>query len=394
MKRTSYLTEDDVKKIVDSISKLDMYVKKKVKHRKISALQYQLIFKLMYYCALSVEEVLQLQKSDFDLDNAIITIRNSRMHLDKTTIPPNLFSEISEYIQNLNSEKLFKLTRQRMYDIAKQIADKTDIDLFKIKLKGSKGIHPQFFRNSFRYNMIHHGANDDLADLKLRVSSKTNYGDFTFEHLKEFESRLYKRKFSEKEIINHVNWYKKNQQLYKNLASLSEDIIKKILSSKNIETHNIKSRAKEIESFERKIRSEINFSPYDMQDLAGVRIICYTRSDVDQISEIVKNTFDIDERNSVDKTKLLGETKMGYKSIQFVATLPKSRYELEENRIFKGKRFEIQIRTILQHAWDQIEHDDVYKKVNVTKEVKRRFNLVSSLLEVADNELEELHKHR
>jgi len=48
---------------------------------------------------------------------------------------------------------------------------------------------------------------------------------------------------------------------------------------------------------------------------------------------------------------------------------------------------------VLQHAWAEIEHDDLYKNVDkLSKETHRRFYLVSSILESADNELETLHK--
>jgi archaellum component FlaC len=49
--------------------------------------------------------------------------------------------------------------------------------------------------------------------------------------------------------------------------------------------------------------------------------------------------------------------------------------------------FEIQIRTILQHTWAEIEHDKNYKYSGVLPdEIERRLNLLSAVLESADNE--------
>ena len=65
----------------------------------------------------------------------------------------------------------------------------------------------------------------------------------------------------------------------------------------------------------------------------------------------------------------------------------------EELKSFENMRFEIQVRTILQHAWAEIEHDDLYKNPGqIPSSLRRRFFLVSNVLESADNELNELHK--
>jgi len=162
---------------------------------------------------------------------------------------------------------------------------------------------------------------------------------------------------------------------------------------KNILYHNIDSRSKTIESFKNKIKGGIGFKPKEMQDLAGIRIICYVKSDVEKISNLVENTFEIDSSKSHDKSKILDENEMGYQSIHYVAKLPRSRLDAaDEMKRFANLQFEIQIRTILQHAWAEIQHDEIYKnRERLPAEVKRRFYLVSSVLESADNEFETLH---
>jgi len=144
----------------------------------------------------------------------------------------------------------------------------------------------------------------------------------------------------------------------------------------------------------KKIREGVDYNPKDMEDLAGIRVICYTKSDVNDVCNVIEDTFDVDHKKLIDRSKKLGTTEMGYASFNFVATLSKERVRsAEELTDFDGKHFEIQVRTVLQHAWAEIEHDDVYKNPEkLSKDIRRRFYLVSSVLESADNELETLHK--
>jgi putative GTP pyrophosphokinase len=64
-----------------------------------------------------------------------------------------------------------------------------------------------------------------------------------------------------------------------------------------------------------------------------------------------------------------------------------SRYGLTEYRAFGSRKAEIQIRSILQHAWAEIEHDLGYqRKIAVPAEVRRRFSRIAGILELVDQE--------
>jgi hypothetical protein len=64
---------------------------------------------------------------------------------------------------------------------------------------------------------------------------------------------------------------------------------------------------------------------------------------------------------------------------------------LQEYKPFKGLLFEIQIRTVLQHAWAEIDHDRGYKFSGVLpRDLRRRLNLLAGQLELADKEFSRL----
>lgn len=123
----------------------------------------------------------------------------------------------------------------------------------------------------------------------------------------------------------------------------------------------------------------------EITDIVGCRIISYFDDDVDQIVEILKKEFDIDEANSVNKKEKIESDKFGYLSYHIVCSLNSTRFNLNEYKRYKDIKFEIQIRTILQHAWAEIEHDIGYKsKKEIPKVIRRKFSRIAGLLETAD----------
>ena len=65
------------------------------------------------------------------------------------------------------------------------------------------------------------------------------------------------------------------------------------------------------------------------------------------------------------------------------------RASLPEYQKYKDAVTEIQVRTILQHAWAEIEHDIQYKSsITIPKDIRRRFMALAGLLEIADREFQ------
>ena len=195
-------------------------------------------------------------------------------------------------------------------------------------------------------------------------------------------------------IKKAVEWYSKNRPLFDSLAIKIESIIKENLRLNKVDYYRISSRAKTVSSYKKKASMSRYKQPRkEIMDMAGIRVITYTDSDAKKANELIKNTFLIYPEYSVDKTDELGTDKVGYRSIHCVGTLSTDRLRLPENQIFKNICFEIQLRTILQHAWAEFEHDRNYKFSGVLpREIKRRLSILAGNLELIDREFDNISK--
>ncbi|MEL0660983.1 hypothetical protein V6255_17775, partial [Psychromonas arctica] len=167
-----------------------------------------------------------------------------------------------------------------------------------------------------------------------------------------------------------------------------ESLLSEVFETSEISYHQISSRAKTIESVKAKGNNEKYSDPInEIQDFSGIRIITYVEDEIDSICKIIEENFEIDLENSSNKSDELGIDKVGYKSVHYVATLKKDRLKLPEYKQFQNKLFEIQIRTILQHAWAEIEHDRNYKfSGKLPPDISRRFKILAGVLEMSDRE--------
>ena len=159
--------------------------------------------------------------------------------------------------------------------------------------------------------------------------------------------------------------------------------------------HSVTGRTKDEESLRKKLSrpGEKYATLSDVTDICGVRIVTYFAEEVDKVAALIEKEFDIDRRNSVDKRKALDPDRFGYLSVHYIAKFNASRLELGEYAAYKECVAEIQIRSILQHAWAEIEHDLGYKsEAGVPRDLQRQFSRLAGLLEIADDGFTSLRK--
>jgi ppGpp synthetase/RelA/SpoT-type nucleotidyltranferase len=155
----------------------------------------------------------------------------------------------------------------------------------------------------------------------------------------------------------------------------------------------VTSRLKDRDQLEDKLRREGKHYKQlsDVTDIAGVRIITHFEDEVDKIGTLVEREFGVDPGRSIDKRKVLDPDRFGYLSLHYICGLHADRLKLSENRKYGRISCEVQIRSILQHAWAEIEHDLGYKpNSTVPAPVRRRFCRLAGLLEIADQEFESI----
>ena len=150
------------------------------------------------------------------------------------------------------------------------------------------------------------------------------------------------------------------------------------------------SRIKTLESFKEKIERKGYIDHFDqVEDFCGFRIICYYRSDVLNISKLIEENFDILE--SFNKEDLLKENEFGYRSYHIIAKIPKGRSPNLIDDSFCNYKFEIQIRTVLMHAWAEIQHKLAYKSESqIALSMRKEFAFLSAKLEESDFQFERL----
>ena len=187
---------------------------------------------------------------------------------------------------------------------------------------------------------------------------------------------------SHKEIVEE---YSALRGSYEDCLNYVENTVKNIIKSKSINVHEIIGRVKTVESLQGKVKRKNYSNLAEITDLCGIRIITYFSDDVDRIAELISQEFEVDVENTIDKRKSEDPTKFGYVSLHYVVSLKEENSSSILYRRFENIKLEIQIRTVMQHAWAEIEHDLGYKsKEDIPDQYRRQFSRLAGLIELAD----------
>ncbi len=183
--------------------------------------------------------------------------------------------------------------------------------------------------------------------------------------------------------------YHEKMPVFERLKDVVIEQLRRCLNENNILVSGLEARVKTEKSLTGKLEAKgfkyrtIN----DITDIVGVRIISYYNDEVDYISALVEKLFNIDWTNSVDKRKIMETDRFGYMSLHYVCYIPESLYNDPEMPELNQIRFELQMRSILQHVWANMYHDMGYKSdVEIPTEYLRNMSRLAGILELADEQ--------
>ena len=175
-------------------------------------------------------------------------------------------------------------------------------------------------------------------------------------------------------------------------AALEE--LRSILDEAGINYLTVTGRAKSVASYAAKVARTVDGRPVypdpqrDITDQVGLRVITYVHSDVQAVVDLLDDQVAVhDDRDLGEETA--SEGRFGYASRHLLVGLHPEQEGRPEHRALRGRQAQVQIRTVLQHAWAEFEHDIRYKgsiPEEHVSEFDRRFTLAAGLLELADRE--------
>lgn len=189
--------------------------------------------------------------------------------------------------------------------------------------------------------------------------------------------------------------YRESLPVFERILSVILDNIRKRLNDNHVVVAGLEGRVKTEKSLAGKL--ELKGYKYhtlsDITDIVGVRIITFFSDEVDIISALVEKLFEIDWENSVDKRKMLEIDRFGYMSLHYVCRIPESLYSDPAMPQLNDLRFELQMRSALQHVWANMQHDTGYKSdVEIPVEHQRSLNRLAGILELADEQFSRIRK--
>ena len=122
-----------------------------------------------------------------------------------------------------------------------------------------------------------------------------------------------------------------------------------------------------------------------------MRVTTFHSTEIPVAIGVLQQSFTVER--SVDKT---AETRVaggfGYGSHHLILTVDENSSDIEELTPYRGVSFEVQVRTVLQHAWAEFEHDIRYKSPDgvIDPRIDRAFALAAGLIELADQQFDQV----
>ncbi len=169
-------------------------------------------------------------------------------------------------------------------------------------------------------------------------------------------------------------------------------LVTTLLDDAGINYLSVTGRTKSVASFAAKADRTVDGRPFftdpleEITDQIGVRVITYVHSDVDAVADLLGDQLRVlDDRDMGQETARQG--RFGYASRHLLVAVDADGTPAYQP--LRPYRAQVQVRTVLQHAWAEFEHAIRYKGTIPEEHVPdldRRFTLAAGLLELADQE--------
>ena len=189
--------------------------------------------------------------------------------------------------------------------------------------------------------------------------------------------------------------YRQLLPIYEKMAEVIPEKLKEFFGEAGIIVAAVEHRVKTESSLAGKLqlKGEKYQNIHDITDLVGIRVITFYNDDVDKVASVLERLFEIDWENSIDKRKAHEIDSFGYLSLHYICRIPESAYLNPEHPELNRIRFEVQMRTVLQHAWANMNHDTGYKSgVEIPKVYKRNLSRLAGMLELVDDEFSRIRQ--
>jgi ppGpp synthetase/RelA/SpoT-type nucleotidyltranferase len=168
--------------------------------------------------------------------------------------------------------------------------------------------------------------------------------------------------------MNFDEYEQKLERLYSEFAGTVKFILEQaIAASSGPRPQSIQCRAKDATHLKPKLEKrgllDSDAIEREIKDLAGARVIFYTNTDVDRFlnARLIPENFDVDWGETRIHHPTDENDQIQYRAVHYTVSLGEHRTALPEYERFAGLRCEIQIQTVLIHAWAETSHDMLYK---------------------------------
>ncbi len=174
--------------------------------------------------------------------------------------------------------------------------------------------------------------------------------------------------------------YKKKYFIYEEFRGVIHKVIEAFLRERQYK-YQISSRTKSLDRLEEKLIRKKEEGKYyasldEIEDLVGIRVIFYTEHDRVKFLKEIKN-----EISGLIKAEERIKNG-GYQASHLIMAFGPKRLQLSEYQHFTNLKSEVQITSILHHAWAEIEHDLIYKDIHgFKKKDQEKFEKIKSKME-------------